>query len=160
MNIAKMLPLIVVLLLAACGGKNDTEIESVDPAASNTSAELEVPIDAGPSALPVAGGVTVAFPHVIASRSDESNADGSLNHVLRVVYQEVEAAQVALELAEGFRKIGLRAMESNTDGSKLTYVASDGATRVRYVIIPVGPDLGIELSQNNAKGLVTFYWKE
>ena len=145
------------IVLAGCGDRSPAPETAAATAPADQAAS---PIPQRQTGLPVADGLPVDFDFTVSSRRDIENEDGSTNHVLRVVYNDVEADKVAGSIERAFREKQHRVEKVSEDGTKLNYLARGGESRIRYVIVPAGPDLSVDLQGANARGMVTFYWKD
>ncbi|MFC5577121.1 hypothetical protein ACFPOA_03710 [Lysobacter niabensis] len=160
MNTKILSTALVILALTACGKKDD----AIEPATSSAKPEAAgAPRAAASRVLPIAGGIHVPVEFSIRSRGGkaEPGADGTINRVLRVEFQKLDAAAAAAALQGSFVKQGYKLIESSGDGDVVTNVVRNGdGLRVRYVVIEKGANLKVDLSSADARGLVTFYWKE
>lgn len=79
-----------------------------------------------------------------------------MNHIRRVAFSGVEPAFVASGIRSQYRKLGYSIVDTDADANtgKGTYVARKAGKRIRYVIVPAGE------GKANAKGMVTFFWRE
>lgn len=149
------------LILVGCGERSPDSAAEQHQAPAQPTEVPAAPTPAPTDDLPVADGLGVDFDYVVSSRREIENEDGSVNHVLRVVYIDADTQAVAESLENALRKRQFRVERVSEEGTKLSYVArGDGAQRIRYVLIPVGPDLTVDLRNPNARGMVTFYWKD
>ena len=143
---------LISIFLAAC---NQAKQESSTEPAAELASVAEVtspPEDISAPMTSVAENVALKFPHLVRSRTEET-IDGVARNTLRVEYKERDEVAVAAELETAFVSAGYKV---KADGLK--FVAFGEKLKVRYVISPAGPDLKVNLSSPESKGLITFMW--